>query len=59
MESNAGVAAALISLERYQLGLDYYQRYPDLIKSFSAEEIQETARRYLNPDRLGIGIAGP
>ena len=59
MESNAGVAAALISLERYQLGLDYYQRYPDLIKSISAEEIQETARRYLKPDQLGIGIAGP
>ena len=59
MESNAGVALALISLERYQLGTDYYQRYPDLIHSINAEEILETARRYLDPDRLGIGMAGP
>jgi len=31
LESNAGVAAALLNLERYSLGLDYYLRYPDLI----------------------------
>ena len=28
LESNSGVAGALINIERYALGLDYYQRYP-------------------------------
>ena len=27
LESNAGVASALLNIERYQLGMDYYQRY--------------------------------
>jgi zinc protease len=59
MESNAGVASALISIERYQLGLDYYQRFPGLINAVTTEEILKISRDYLDPDRLGIGMAGP
>lgn len=59
LESNHGVAAALLNLERYQLGLDYYRDYPDLIRAVTRDEILETARRYLHPERLGIAVAGP
>jgi zinc protease len=59
MESNSGVAGALLNLERYDLGLDYYRNYPDLVRGVSVEAVLETARRYLHPDRLGIAIAGP
>lgn len=59
MESNGGVTAALLNLERYNLGLDYYRRYPDLVRAVSVEEVLETAGRYLQPDRLGVAIAGP
>ena len=59
LESNGGVAAALINLERYQLGLDYYYRYEDLVRAVSPDEVLETARRYLDPDRLAVAIAGP
>ncbi len=59
METNMGVAAALANLERYQLGLDYYQRYPGLVAAVTREQILEVARKYLNPERLGIAIAGP
>lgn len=58
LESNAGVAAALLNLERYGLGLDYYLRYPDLIGAVTPAEILETAQRYLNPDCLAIATAG-
>jgi zinc protease len=58
LESNAGVAAALLNLERYQLGLDYYLRYPDLINAITPAEILDAAQRYLNPDRLAIATAG-
>ncbi len=58
IESNAGVAAALLNLERYELGLDYYLRYPDLVNQVTPEEILETARRYLDPNRLAIATAG-
>ena len=33
LESNNGVANALINLERYKLGLDYYRNYAGLIHS--------------------------
>jgi zinc protease len=58
LESNAGVAAALLNLERYELGLDYYLRYPDLINAITPAEILDAAQRYLNPDRLAIATAG-
>jgi zinc protease len=59
LESNSGVAGALINLERYDLGLDYYRRYPDMVRAVTPELALEAARRYLDPDRLGIAIAGP
>lgn len=59
LESNSGVAGALLNLERFQLGLDYYRRYPDLIRSVTVEQVLETARRYLDPGRLAISVAGP
>jgi len=58
LESNAGVAAALLNLERYELGLDYYLRYPDLVNRVTAEEILETAQRYLDPERMAVATAG-
>ena len=59
LESNSGMASAILNLERYDLGLDYYRRYPDLVSSVTSEEILETARRHWDSNQLGIGIAGP
>ena len=59
LESNGGVAGALLNLERYDLGMDYYLRYPDLVRSVTVEQVLETARTYLDPERLAIGMAGP
>jgi zinc protease len=59
LESNAGVASALLNLERYGLGLDYYQNYQAMINQVSAEEILEVSRKYLDPDRLAVATAGP
>jgi zinc protease len=59
LESNAGVANALLTLERFQLGLDYYRRYADMVRSVTPEAILAAARRYLHPDKLAIVSAGP
>jgi zinc protease len=59
LESNGGVAAAIVNLERFELGLDYYRRYPDLVRGISREDVLETARRYLQPDKLVTAVAGP
>jgi zinc protease len=58
LESNSGVAGALLTLERYSLGLDYYRRYPDLINSITPGLVLEAARAYLHPERLAIACAG-
>ncbi len=59
LESNSGVAGALINVERYELGLDYYQRYEHLVRAVTREEVLETARKYIDPERLVIATAGP
>ena len=58
LESNGGVASALLNLERFSLGLDYYLRYPELVRAITPEAILETAQRYLHPDRMAIASAG-
>ncbi|RPI34692.1 MAG: insulinase family protein [Chloroflexota bacterium] len=59
LESNGGVAGALLNLERYQLGLDYYRRYPGLISGITREDVLAAARHYLHPNRLAIAVGGP
>ena len=58
LETNAGVAGALLSLERYDLGLDYYQRYPSLINAVNPADVLAAAQRYLHTERLAIAYAG-
>lgn len=59
LESNNGVATALLNLERFQLGLDYYHRLPGIIRAITAEQVLEVARSYLHPDCLAVVSAGP
>ncbi len=59
LESNGGVANALLTIERYDLGLDYYRRYPDLVKSVKPDDVIAVARKYIDPERLVIATAGP
>ncbi|MCK4726293.1 MAG: insulinase family protein, partial [Anaerolineales bacterium] len=59
LESNTGVAGALLTIERNQLGLDYFQQYEEFVSGITPESILETSRKYLDPDRLAISTAGP
>ena len=59
LETNGGVAEALLNVERYKLGLDYYRRFPDEIRSITREQIREAAARYLPNDKMAVAVAGP
>ena len=59
LESNGGVAGALLNVERYNLGLDYYRRYADRIKAVKRADVLAAARKYIDPDKLAIATAGP
>ncbi|HET6823119.1 MAG TPA: pitrilysin family protein [Anaerolineales bacterium] len=59
LESNGGVANALLNIERHQLGLDYYHRYQGLVEEVTADNVLTTARKFIDPDKLVIASAGP
>ncbi|MGQ9833729.1 MAG: M16 family metallopeptidase [Candidatus Villigracilaceae bacterium] len=59
LESNAGVAAALLNIERYDLGLDYYRAYAGLVQAVTPEDVLAVARKFIDPERLVIATAGP
>jgi zinc protease len=59
LESNGGVANALLNIERHQLGLDYYRRYPDLVNEVKQEDVLNTARKFIDVNRLAVAVAGP
>ena len=58
LESNGGVANALLNIERHQLGLDYYHRYQGLVSEVTAEDVLTTARKFIDLDRLVMATAG-
>ncbi|MCP4541217.1 MAG: insulinase family protein [Chloroflexi bacterium] len=59
LETNEGVAQSIINMERYNLGLDYLQRYAGLINKITAEQVQAAAQRWLDPDAYALAVAGP
>lgn len=59
LESNGGVANALLNIERFDLGLDYYQRYEGLVRAVTQDEVLHAARKFIDIERLAIATAGP
>jgi zinc protease len=59
LESNGGVAGALLNIERNELGLDYYREYAGKIRAVKRRDVQAAAAKFIDPERLAIAIAGP
>ncbi len=59
LESNSGVAGALLNLERYNLGLEYYRNYAEQINAITVEDILAAAQHYFDPEKLAVAVAGP
>jgi len=58
LERNSNLAAYAIRARRFALGFDFLQRYPDIVRSITAEQVREAAERHLHPDRLAVISAG-
>jgi zinc protease len=59
LETNAGIAQFLTTCEWFELGLDYDTRLQALLGAVTLDHVRDLARRYLDPDRATIVIAGP
>jgi len=58
-ETNAQIAAFLVSAEIYQLGFDYPQRFPEEINRVTAEDVLRVAREHIAPGNLTLAVVGP
>jgi len=59
LETNAGIAAFLQTVEFFGLGLDYDVRIPALLGAVTLDDVRAAARRVLDPGRATIVVAGP
>lgn len=59
LETNEGVASTILNMAWYDLGLDFLQRYNDIIHAVTPEDVQRVVQTYLSPDGTVLSIAGP
>ena len=59
LETDAGIAQALLEIELFELGLDYLMRYPGIIRGVTPEAIGAAALRYFTLDGYAVATAVP
>lgn len=55
-DTNRRLADFFAQVEFFELGLDYPDRYPDLIRQIGREDILRVAKRYLDPEKLIVVV---
>ena len=58
-QKNLQIADFLADAETYGLGFDYLERYPQLIRAVTVEDVGRVARAYLDPKHLTTVVVGP
>ncbi|HST20466.1 MAG TPA: pitrilysin family protein, partial [Blastocatellia bacterium] len=51
-QKNLQIADFLVEAEVYELGFDYLEKYPEIIRNITVDDISEVARKYIAPDCL-------
>jgi zinc protease len=59
LETNAGIAGFLQNVEFFGLGLDYDVRLSEFLSMVTLDDVWQAARRFLDPGRATVVIAGP
>ena len=59
LERNAEVASELHRMEYYGLGMDFLERYPEIIQGVPEEAVRIAAVKYFVPANSSLVIAGP
>ena len=58
LDTNRKVANFLAQVEFFQLGLDYPERYGELIRKVTGEDVLRVATRYIHPEQLITVVIG-
>ncbi len=56
LDTNRRIASFLAQVEFFELGLDYPERYPDLIGRVTKADVLRVAKRYLQPEKLIVVV---
>jgi zinc protease len=59
LETNAGIAQFLQTVEFFNLGLDYDVKLPALLGAVTLDQVNAAARTQLDPERATVVVAGP
>lgn len=57
-ETAGRIVARMATVELFGLTPDYWDRFPDRVEVTSAEEIQQIARRFFDPEQLAVVTVG-
>lgn len=58
-QRNSQIAEFLIEAEIYGLGFDYLEKYPELIRAVTVEDVARVTRKYIDPQNLTTVVVGP
>src|SRR5215216_4352052 len=58
-QKNLQIADFLVEAETYGLGFDYLERYPEIIRGVTVEDVTRVARTHLDPEHLTTVVVGP
>ena len=58
MDTNGEVAALLLRVERFGLGLDYPTRYRRAIEAVTAADLLRAVREHWAPARMSLAVVG-
>ncbi len=56
LDTNRKIADFLTSVEFYNLGLDYVEKYPNYINSVTKDDVLRVAQKYLNPENYVLVV---
>jgi zinc protease len=58
LETNEGIVSTLLDIEHHDLGFDYLLRFADLVNAVTVQDVQDMARKILDPDVYALAVAG-
>lgn len=59
LESNEGIAASILNMETYNLGLDNLLTFRDKINALTKDDLLKAVQHYWNPEAFVVAVAGP
>ena len=58
-QRNSQIAEFLLEAEIYGLGFDYLEKYPELIRAVTVEDVARVTRKYIDKQNLTTVVVGP